>query len=50
MNGFERRKERKKESIRQAAMQLFMEHGMRKVSIGEIADKAGVSQVTIYNF
>lgn len=50
MNGFERRKERKKENIRRAALQLFMEHGFRKVSIGEIADKAGVSQVTIYNY
>lgn len=50
MNGFERRKERKKENIRRAALQLFIEHGMRKVSIGEIAEKAGVSQVTIYNY
>ncbi|GAA0382422.1 TetR/AcrR family transcriptional regulator [Bacillus horti] len=49
MNGFERRREKKKDSIRQAALQLFMNHGMRRVSIGEIAAKAGVSQVTIYN-
>lgn len=50
MNGFERRKERKKESIRQAALELFMEKGLRKVNIGEIAEKADVSQVTIYNY
>ncbi len=40
----------KKENIRLAALQLFMEHGFRKVNIWEIAKKAGVSQVTIYNY
>jgi AcrR family transcriptional regulator len=50
MNGFERRKERIKKNIRYTALQLFMEHGFRKVNIKEIADKAGVSQVTIYNY
>ncbi len=49
MNGFEKRKERKKDSIRQAALELFRSLGFRKVSIAEIARKAGVSQVTIYN-
>ena len=49
MNGFERRTEKKKESIRRAAMELFQEHGFRKVSIGDIAHKAHVSHVTIYN-
>ena len=49
MNGFERRTEKKKESIRRAAMELFQEHGFRKVSIGDIARKAHVSHVTIYN-
>lgn len=50
MDGFERRKERKKENIRQAAFQLFSVHGVQKVSIAEIAKKAKVSQVTIYNY
>lgn len=50
MNGFERRKERKKEYIRQAALELFTTHGIKKISIAEIADKAKVSQVTIYNY
>jgi AcrR family transcriptional regulator len=49
MDGFERRKERKKESIRRAALELFQAYGFQKVSIGEIARRAGVSQVTIYN-
>lgn len=49
MNGFERRKEQKKDSIRRAALELFQGYGFRKVSINDIAQKAGVSQVTIYN-
>lgn len=49
MNGFERRTEQKKESIRRAAMELFQTHGFNKVSIGDIARKAHVSHVTIYN-
>ena len=50
MDGFERRRERKKESIRKAALELFSAHGVQKVSIAEIAQKAKVSQVTIYNY
>ncbi|HYE12729.1 MAG TPA: TetR/AcrR family transcriptional regulator [Patescibacteria group bacterium] len=50
MDGFERRKERKKENIRQAAFELFSTYGVQKVSIAEIAEKAKVSQVTIYNY
>jgi len=49
MNGFEHRKEQKKESIRRAALELFQVYGFRKVSISDIASKAGVSPVTIYN-
>jgi AcrR family transcriptional regulator len=49
MNGFERRKEQKKERIRRSAMELFKMHGFGKVSIGDIARKANVSHVTIYN-
>lgn len=49
MDGFEKRKEQKKESIRRAALELFQSYGFQKVSIGEIARRAGVSQVTIYN-
>lgn len=50
MNGFERRKERKKQNILDAALQLFSEYGVQKVSIQEIAQSAQVSQVTIYNY
>lgn len=49
MNGFERRKEQKKESIRRAAIELFKAYGFDKVSIGDIARNAHVSHVTIYN-
>ena len=49
MNGYERRKEKKKESIRRVAMELFGTYGFGKVSINDIARKAGVSHVTIYN-
>lgn len=49
MDGFEKRKEQKKEVIRRAALELFQAHGFQKVSINDIASKAGVSPVTIYN-
>lgn len=50
MNGFERRKEQKKKSILETALALFMKFGVQKVSVAEIAEKAAVSQVTIYNY
>ena len=49
MNGFERRKEQKKERIRRAALELFKVYGFKKVSVSDIAYKADVSPVTIYN-
>ncbi len=49
MDGFERRKERKKESIRRAALELFRRYGFEKVSVRDIAQEANVSPVTIYN-
>jgi AcrR family transcriptional regulator len=49
MDGFERRKEQSKEDIRRAAEDLFTRFGADKVSINDIARKAGVSQATIYN-
>lgn len=50
MNGFQKRREQKKRNILRAALDLFMEYGVQKVSIAEIANKANVSQVTIYNY
>jgi AcrR family transcriptional regulator len=49
MDGFERRKEQSKEDIRRAAEELFSKFGIDKVSVNDIARKAGVSQATIYN-
>ena len=49
MNGFERRKEQKKDSIKRAALELFRTYGFGKVSVFDIARKAHVSHVTIYN-
>jgi AcrR family transcriptional regulator len=49
MDRFERRKEQSKEDIRRATEELFTKFGADKVSINDIARKAGVSQATIYN-
>jgi len=49
MDGFERRKEKKKEGIRIAAIELFKVYGFNKVSISDIAHRAFVSHATIYN-
>ena len=49
MNGFERRKEQNRDRIRQAALELFKVHGIKKVSVSDIAGKADVSPATIYN-
>ena len=50
MDGYQQRTERKKESIRQAAFELFKQYGADKVSVGAVAQKAGVSHVTIYKY
>ncbi|MFG1733236.1 TetR/AcrR family transcriptional regulator [Paenibacillus sp. 843] len=50
MNGYERRKHKKIEQVFDAAFQLFSRHGYQKVSVNEIAQKAGVSPATIYNY
>jgi AcrR family transcriptional regulator len=50
MDGFQRRREQKKQDILDAALTLYMEYGIQKVSISEIAQSANVSQVTIYNY
>ncbi len=49
MNGFEKVKEKKKRAIKAAALSLFSERGFNEVKIEDIAKKAKVSQVTIYN-
>src|SRR5690625_2362082 len=50
MDGFKKRSEMKKKDILQAAFDLFQLYGVQKVTIAEIAKKANVSQVTIYNY
>lgn len=50
MNGYEKRTKIKKESIINAAWELFRERGITDVGISEIAAKAHVSQVSIYNY
>ena len=50
MNGYERRTRAKKDSIINAAWELFSERGITDASISEIATKAKVSQVSIYNY
>lgn len=50
MDGFEKRRNDKKKAILQAALELFDQHGFDKVTVTEIAEKAHVSKVSIYNF
>lgn len=50
MNGFEKRKNEKMKSIMEAAFELFNQHGINDVKITDIAQKANVSKVSIYNY
>ena len=50
MNGFEKRRHDKQRAIKQAALELFDRFGFDKVTVTEIAEKAHVSKVSIYNF
>ncbi len=49
MNGFQRRSNKKKQSIIESAQRLFKRHGWKRTTIAMIAKSADVSQVTIYN-
>lgn len=50
MDGFEKRRNDKKRAIMQTALELFDQYGFDKVTVAEIAEKAHVSKVSIYNF
>ncbi|WP_249871497.1 TetR/AcrR family transcriptional regulator [Oceanobacillus saliphilus] len=50
MDGFEKRRKEKKKNILVTAQSLFTAHGVKNVSVAQIAKKANVSQVTIYNY
>ena len=39
-----------KDRILQAAIQLFLDQGIRRVSMDEVADRCGVSRVTLYRY
>lgn len=50
MNGFEKRRNDKKRAIMQTALELFDRYGFDRITVAEIAEKAHVSKVSIYNF
>lgn len=50
MNGFESRRQEKKKDILSAAFTLFRKDGIAAVKITDIAEKANVSKVSIYNY
>ena len=50
MKAYERRMERNKERILQATLELFQVHGIKKTTTNDIAQKAGVSPATVYNY
>lgn len=50
MNGFERRKQEKIKDILAAAHELFRKEGIENAKITDIAEKANVSKVSIYNY
>lgn len=50
MTGHERRRREKSRQILRAAIELFERFGFRRVTVSEIAERAGVSQVTIYKY
>lgn len=49
LDGYQLRTKKKKEQIRKAAIELFINFGVEKVSLADISKKANVSPVTIYN-
>lgn len=50
MDGFDKRRNEKKKAISQTAIALFDRYGFDKVTVNEIAEKAHVSKVSIYNY
>lgn len=50
MDGYEKRRNEKKESILKTALELFCQYGFDRITMTEIAGKARVSKVSIYNF
>lgn len=50
MNGFEKRKQEKMQDILDSAFDLFRKEGIDEAKITDIAKKANVSKVSIYNY
>ncbi|MDG0811455.1 TetR/AcrR family transcriptional regulator [Cohnella rhizosphaerae] len=50
MNGFEKRAQQIKEKIRVATLDILRDAGPGKLRIADLSKRAGVSQVTIYNY
>ncbi|MDI3410228.1 TetR/AcrR family transcriptional regulator [Bacillus sonorensis] len=50
MNGFEKRASLIKEKIKKATLEMLKTWEPRRIRITDIAKKANVSQVTIYNY
>lgn len=50
MNGFEKRAQQKKEIIMETTLRMLQSMDPKKLRIADIAEEAGVSQVTIYNY
>src|SRR3954469_6679553 len=46
----ERKKQRTREQIARVAMKLFLKRGFDAVTVVEIADAAGVSEKTVFNY
>ena len=49
MTGREKRAEKNRNSIIRSATELFLLQGIKKVSVNDIAHKAGVTSATVYN-
>ncbi|WP_179088532.1 TetR/AcrR family transcriptional regulator [Paenibacillus sp. FSL R5-0766] len=50
MNGFEKRREQKKKQILQSLIDMIMTRNFKEIGVREIAQHAGVSPASIYNF
>ncbi|NLI57246.1 MAG: TetR/AcrR family transcriptional regulator [Clostridium sp.] len=50
MNGFDKRKEEKMKHIINIAFEMFNSYGINNVKITDVAKRANVSKVTIYNY
>jgi|GEM_PF-5622284 len=49
LSGYDLRRQKKRQDIMRASKELFIKHGIDRVTVDEIANTARVSKVTIYN-